>query len=149
MVMGRALLEAVRPPMWEFESGREGAGCETVRLGKRHIRLSDIESVSLEEIRDRNHQGLLLGALVFVSVAAIFAYLVFDAGWCERFLLGMAFLACLGVMGLGEVAALKTVRLFEMIVTLRDGQRVVFTSADKADIEALELRLMASRARAA
>jgi hypothetical protein len=146
--MGKALLEAARPRMWDITPGSHGPGSETVRLGKRHIRLCDIDAIHLQEIRDRNEDGLAVGAMAFVCIATLFAYLVFDAGWRTRFLLGMGFLMFLGIAGIGEITGLKTQKLYEMIITLKDGERVVFTSSDRADIEVLALRLTTAGVRA-
>ena len=147
--MGRALLEAERPRMWEIETGPSGPGFETVRLGARHFRLADIESVALQEIQDRNTQGLILGGMAFAVFATVFAYLVFDAGWRSRFLLGMGFMAFLSCIGLAETLSLKRLSLYELFIGLKSGELVTFTSSDRADIEALALRLMVGRAQAA
>ena len=147
--MGKALLEAARPRMWDIEPGLKGQGSETVRLGQRHIRLAEIESVALEEIRDRYIQGLVLGGMAFAIFSTFLAYLVFDAGWRPRFLLGSTFLAFLACIGLAELYTLKRLSLFELHIGLKSGELVTFTSSDRADIEALALRLMAGRARAA
>ena len=47
------------------------------------------------------------------------------------------------VPGLIEMTALKTLSRYEMLVTLKNGERVVFTSTEHADIETLALRLAA------
>ena len=135
--------------MWAIEAGATGPGSEIARFGQRRFNVADVEHITLEEIRDRNEQGVLMGAIVFVCFATALAYLVFDAGWRARFLIGTAFLAFLGIMGLGESFALETVKLYELVVTLKGGERIVFTSSDRPDIEALALRLQASRTRAA
>ena len=147
--MGKASVLPQRPAMWAIEDGAPGTDSQIARLGQRRFRVADVERIELEEIRDRNEQGLLLGAIVFVCCATAFAYLVFDAGWRARFLLGSSFLAFLGMIGLGESFALQAVKLYEMVVTLTGGERIVFTSSDRADIEALALHLQASRARKA
>lgn len=147
--MGKASVLPTRPAMWAIEAGAAGPGSEIARFGQRRFKVADVEHIGLEEIRDRNEQGVLLGAIVFVCCATAFAYLVFDSGWRARFLLGSTFLAFLGVMGLGESYALQTVKLYELVVTLTGGERIVFTSSDRPDVEALALRLQASRARSA
>ena len=146
--MGRALLEAERPRMWQIDQGPNGPGSETVRLGARHIRLVDIETVAFQEIQDRNTQGLILGGMAFAVFATIFAYLVFDAGWRSRFLLGMGFMSFLSCIGLAETLTLKRLSLYQLFIGLKSGELVTFTSSDRADTEALALRLMAGRAQA-
>ncbi len=147
--MGKASVLPKRPAMWAIEAGASGPGSEIARLGQRRFRVADVEQIALEEIRDRNEQGLLMGAIAFVCFATALAYLVFEVGWRARFLLGSSFLAFLGMMSLGEYWSLQTVKLYELVVTLTGGECIVFTSSDRPDIEALALMLQASRARAA
>ncbi len=147
--MGKAILAATRPPMWQIERGPTGQGEEAVRFGRHRIVLSDIAGVSLEEIRDRNIQGLILGSAAFVICATILAYFVYETGAMTRFLIGSTFLAGLGMAGLAETVVLKSVSLYEMIITLSSGERIKFTSTDRADIQALALRLMSGRGKQA
>ncbi len=51
--------------------------------------------------------------------------------------------------GLAEIVVLKSVSLFEMTITLASGERIKFTSTDRADIQALALRLMSGRGKQA
>lgn len=144
--MGRALIEAQRPPMWWIEDGRAGAGARFVRFGQRQIAIADITAMSLEEVREHTASGLLTGGVLFVLAAGLMAYLVFDAGGRERFLLGSAFFAMLGIASLLEAKWLPHVSHFELTFTLKDGSRAVFASSDRADIQALALRLAAEGA---
>ena len=143
--MGKAILAAARPPMWQIEPGPTGQGEEAVRFGRHRIVLSNVAGVSLEEVRDRNIQGLILGSAAFVICATVLAYFVYETGAMTRFLIGSTFLAGLGMAGLAETIVLKSVSLFEMTITLASGERVKFTSTDRADIQALALRLMSGR----
>ena len=147
--MGKAILAASRPPMWQIERGPTRQGEEAVRFGRHRIVLSDVAGVSLEEIRDRNIRGLILGSAAFVICATALAYLVYETGARERFLIGTIFLAALGMAGLAETVVLKSVSLFEMTITLVSGERIKFTSTDRADIQALALRLMSGRGKQA
>ncbi len=131
--------------MWQIERGPTGQGEEAVRFGRHRIVLSDVAGVSLEEVRDRNIQGLILGSAAFVICATVLAYFVYETGAMTRFLIGSTFLAGLGMAGLAETIVLKSVSLFEMTITLASGERVKFTSTDRADIQALALRLMSGR----
>lgn len=147
--MGRALLEAERPRMWDIEAGPGGPGSETVRLGHRRIRLADVRSVAIQDIHDRNTQGLMLGAMAFVCFATFLTYCVFDAGGRQRLLIGGTFLTFLSAAGLLEMRKLKRLSLYELYIGLKSGELVTFTSADRADVEALALRLTAGQANAA
>ena len=147
--MGKASVLPARPAMWAIEAGAAGPGSEIARFGQRRFKVADVEHIGLEEIRERNDQGLLMSAVAFVCFATAFAYLVFDAGWRARFFIGSALLTFLGIMGLREVYMLQTLKLYELVVTLKGGERIVFTSSDRTDVEALALRLQASHARSA
>lgn len=135
--------------MWQIERGPTGQGEQAVRFGRHRIVLSDVDGVSLDEIRDRNIQGLILGSAVFVICATIMAYAVYETGAMTRFLIGTVFLAGLGIAGLAETVFLKSVSLYEMTITLVSGERIKFTSTDRADIQALALRLMSGRGKQA
>lgn len=145
--MQSALLNPLRPAMWDITQAPASKGGAVVRLGKRHVRIAEIESVALEEVQDRNTQGAVLGAVAFMCFATLLSYLVIDAGWRPRFLLGSGFLSFLGCTAFIEMAKLKTLSLYEMFVTLKSGEKIVFTSMDRADIETLALRITALQAR--
>ena len=147
--MGKAILAAARPPMWHIERGPTGQGDEAVRFGRHRIALADVAGVSLEEVRDRNIQGLILGSAAFVICATLMAYAVYETGAMSRFLIGATFLAGLAMAGLAETMVLKSVSLYEMTITLTSGERIKFTSTDRADIQALALRLMSGRGKPA
>ncbi len=147
--MGKDILAAARPAMWRIERRPTDQGEEAVHFGRHRIVLSDIAGVSLEEIRDRNIQGLVLGGVAFVICATMLTYIVYETGATTRFLIGSTFLAGLGMAGLAETAVLKSVSLFEMTITLASGERIKFTSTDRADIQALALRLMSGRGKQA
>jgi len=142
--MGKAILEAARPPMWEIERSiaRAGGGA-FVRFGHKRIALSQIAGLSLKEVRNRQAMGLFVGATAFIFAASVFAYFVFEQGAMARLLIGTFFLGGLGVAGLIETSRLRTVRHYELTITLVSDERVVFASADRADIQALALRLAA------
>ena len=144
--MGRALIEAQRPPMWWIEGGRDGARARFVRFGQQQIAIDDITGMSLEEVREHTGVGLLTGGVFFVLSAGVMAYYVFDAGARERFLLGSAFFAMLGTASLLEARWLPSVSHFELTFTLKDGSRAAFASSDRADIQTLALRLVAEGA---
>ena len=147
--MGKAILAAARPPMWHIERGPTGQGEEAIRFGRHRIVLSDIVGVSLEEIRDRNTQGLIFGSAAFVICGTVFAYCVYETGAMTRFLIGTFFLSALGMAGIAETWFLESVSLYEMTITLTSGERIKFTSTDRADIQALALRLTSGRGKQA
>lgn len=144
--MGRALTEPARPPMWWIDEAKGGAATRFVSFGGNRIAIRDIVSMSLEEVREPSADGLFLKGTVFVCVAAMFAYHVFEGGGRERFLIGMAFLAMLGTAAVIEASRLAGTRHYELALILADGSRRVFTSTDRADIQALALRLAAEGA---
>ncbi len=141
--MGRASVEAARPPMWHIEDVR---GAErAVRFGKHRIALSHITGISLEEVRTRNVKGLVTGAFAFFCVSGTLAYFVVEQGAMLRLLFGGLFLTGLGLSGLHEALTMRQISHYELMLTLADGRRVVFTSTDRADIQALALRIAAER----
>lgn len=144
--MGRALLEAANPPMWRIEESGDRSGARFVRLGAQQVRISDIAFISLEEVRSSLSGGLFLNGTVFMCVAALLAYYVYEVGGRERFLIGSVFLGFLGLAAVSEALRLHGQRHYEMTLILKDSRRIVFTSANRADIQALALRLAAEGA---
>lgn len=143
--MGKALLEAKRPPMWQVVEGRE-AGSKTLRFGTRNVPLADIAGISLEEVRHWPVKGLLATAFAFVFAGSVMVYYVFDQGARLRFLFGAAFLTALGASAFHETFKLRRISHYEMTLTMADGRRLVFTSMDREDIQALALRIAAEQA---
>lgn len=141
--MGKTLLEEPRPAMWTAESVA-GVG-EIVRFGRHRIAVADVEDVRLEEIRDDNTSGLVLGSAAFLVASCAFTYFVAEQGAMLRFLNGAGFLAMLALAGLAEIRKLKTLKLYEMQIVLKGGENVRFTSVDPDDIQALALKLTAAR----
>jgi len=143
--MGKALLEAKRPPMWRIEEGQNSAP-KSLRFGTHHVLLHDIAGISLEEVRHWPVKGLLATAFAFVSAGSVMVYYVFDQGARLRFLFGAAFLTALGVSAFYETFKLRRISHYEMMLTLSGGRRLVFTSMDREDIQALALRIAAEQA---
>lgn len=139
--MGRALLEAANPPMWWIDGGSDGRPARFVRFGGQQIALADVIAMSLEEVRDHRASGLLFSGILFVVCSCMLAFYVYEGGGRERFLIGAVFLGFLGVGSLIEAAVIRHTRHFELTFTLKDGRRVAFASADRADTQALALRL--------
>lgn len=131
--------------MWTIETAGGAESRRQVRFGSHRIALKDIEGISMEEVRDRQAIGLFAGAAIFIFVSAAFAYFVFEQGARERFLIAAVFLSGLGIAGLIEASRLKAVRHYELTLTLANGERVVFTSPDLIEVQALALRLTAER----
>lgn len=144
--MQSAILDPVRPPMWRIES--DGESRRYVRLGSHLIAVSDIAGVSLEEVRESQAAGLLMKGTAFMIAAAACAYYVFEADGRERFLIGAVFLGWLSATALIEAARIGSNSHYELTLTLKNGQRTIFSSHDRADVQALALRLAAEGAAA-
>ncbi|MGL4395835.1 MAG: hypothetical protein ACRCS9_04785 [Hyphomicrobium sp.] len=141
--MGNVLLERANPPMWAIDEGPHGRA-PSVRFGDNSVALDDIIGLSLAEKRDRPVIGLLLASALFMIVGVTFAFLVFEAGAMQRLLVGAVFLIFLAVAGLTETLTIKSQSIFALTITRIDGDDVVFTSPDRADVAALALRLAAA-----
>lgn len=126
--------------MWWLESAgvsgadeRVASGEDVLRLGNHALRLDDIASYKVNEISERDMDGLLLIAAISVVAAAVFLIGVLQFGWLERFLIGFVFLVILGVATLLEVAGLNTIRYLQLTVFTRSGRSVSFASVDPRD----------------
>ena len=139
------MVEAASPPKWQIETEREARQRRIVCFGRHHIAVADITGMSLEEVRKRNVAGLLIGAAAFLLAATVIAHAVLEDGAMARYLIASVFLAVLGISGLGEARGVRRLSHYELALHLKSGDRVVFTSADRADIQTLALHLAAER----
>lgn len=146
--MSKAIRDAKRPPMWDIEAGHPHAG-QIVRVGARRVRTSDVADLALEEVQSFPVAGLIMGGVMFLCLATVLAYLVYEGGHRTRFLAGAGFLGALGLASLVEATGLRRLSHFELHISLQGGERIVFTSTDRADIQALALTLAAGRNEAA
>lgn len=145
--MAKAILDSRPPAMWEIERTGPRGEDAFVRFGQRRIGLNQIVGMSLEEVRTRHATGLLIASASFLMVASFFSYMVFEQDMMQRWLVVVPLLCLLGFGGLLEVSRLKVLRHFELTLTLLDGELVVFTCTDRADIQALALRLATEQGR--
>ena len=126
------------PPRWGLQQEQAaGSSRRVLWFGKWRIALDDITSIAAEEVREKPVTGLILGACIFILMAMILAFGVFEMEWRERFLLGAAFLAFLGVAGLYDGSTIKAQRFFEVRIAAGAHGVVTFASADVREVEAL------------
>lgn len=114
--------------------GVSAAGSQRVLwFGTHRIAVADIASVDAEAISDRPILGLLIAASAFIAIAAVFAFLVFDNGWRDRYLIATALLVVLGAAGFREVFYAKAQRFFTVRLATRASGPVTFASADERE----------------
>jgi Family of unknown function (DUF6232) len=134
--MGKAMIDGALPPRWGVKQPVAGSS-RVLWFGQKSIALDDIQSIEAGEVRERPVAGLVMGAIVFVLVAMILAFGVFEMEWRERFLLGTAFLAFLGLAGLYDSTTIKAQRFFEVRIATGGQGVVTFASADATEVHAL------------
>ncbi len=139
--MATARLEDTRPPMWGIERVNSNPAVEFLHFGRNRIALSSIVSVTGEEEKSRPIDGLLIGAALFLVLATIIAFGVFEGKWLMRFLMGAAFLTFLGLVGLIEVTNIGSQRLYRVRIGLDSGEAVTFASTDLDDVQRLMARI--------
>lgn len=105
-----------------------------VWFGPHRIALDDIISVEGKEVHDRPVAGLVTAASAFIVLAAVFAFLVFDDGWRDRYLIATALFTALGAAGICEAIKAKPNSFFDVQIKTRAGGIVSFASADAAEV---------------
>jgi hypothetical protein len=127
--------------MWWLECGAEadqgtaaGGAEDVLRLGTHAVRLDDIASYKLEQISERDGDGLLINAAVFFIAGFVFLIGVIQFGWLERFLIGFVFLLILGMSSVSEVMGLNRINYLRLTVFTHEGRKVCFTSVDHRDV---------------
>lgn len=116
---------------------QDGEGQRILWFGSKRIALDDIQSITAEEVRERPVQGLLIGASVFLLVAMMLAFVVFENGWRERFLLGTVFLGLLGFAGVFETTKISAQRFFQVKIGTGSQGIVTFASANPSEVDEL------------
>lgn len=102
-------------------------------FGMHRIAVADILSVEADAICDRPISGLLIAASAFIAVAAVFAFLVLDNGWRDRYLIATALLVVLGAAGFREVFKAKAQHFYSVRIATRSSGQVAFSSADESE----------------
>lgn len=109
-------------------------GEDVLRLGSHSVRLDDIASYKLEEIVERDIEGLLINAAIFFVAGSVFLIGVVQFGWLEQFLIGFVFLFILGMTSLSEVMGLNRISYLQLTVFTHGGRNVRFRSVDHRDV---------------
>ena len=136
--MAKKIANDALPPRWGLQHEQAaGTSRRVLWFGRWRIALNDITSITAEEVREKPVAGLIMAACVFIVVAMILAFGVFEMEWRERFLLGTAFLAFLGIAGLYDGSTIQAQRFFEVRIATGAQGIVTFASADAAEVEAL------------
>ncbi|MEQ1671375.1 MAG: DUF6232 family protein [Hyphomicrobium sp.] len=133
--MANAMIDGDLPPRWGLK--QVAPDQRILWIGSKRIALDDIQTITAEEVRERPVQGLLAGAAIFLIVAMFLAFIVFENGWRDRFLLGTVFLSGLGLAGLFETTKIRTQRFFEVKIATGSQGLVTFASANIREVEAL------------
>ncbi|MCH9808046.1 MAG: hypothetical protein K0U74_09955 [Alphaproteobacteria bacterium] len=131
-----------RPPMWWLEASETSAigdedfvtGDDVLRLGSQSVRLEDIASYKVEQISERDVEGLLLNGTMFFFGALVFLIGVLQFSWLERFLIGFVFLSILGIASMAEVVGLNRIQYMQLTVFTHSGRKLKFSSADDRDV---------------
>jgi hypothetical protein len=131
------------PRMWDIITDPQ-SGMPLLRLGDRHVELSNIVEIEHTDLVERDFKGLLVMGAAFMSACSMFLFLVVDFGWRERFMLGAVVTGMLGVMSLYEAATASRIRCVELRISTRDGDDI-FTTADHDDAAALEFAVTGQR----
>ncbi len=124
----------------DSQSSHDGGVVEAgdvLRLGSHAVRLDDIVSYKLEEVIERDYDGLLVNASVLLISAGVFLIGLLQFGWLERVLIGFVLLIILGMSGAAELMGLNQIRSMQLTVFTHQGRRVKFASTDSREIDRL------------
>ncbi len=141
--MASAIIQDQRPPMWQIERTKTVPAREILHFGRHRIPLEDIAAINGEEEGYRPITGLMLAGAVFLVLASVIVFGVFEGRWESRYLIGATFLAFLGSIGCFEVLQIGKQSLYRLRLTLNSGEVVTFASADRLDVDRLAARIAA------
>ena len=78
-------------------------------------------SYKLEEVIERDYDGLLVNASVLLISAGVFLIGLLQFGWLERVLIGFVLLIILGMSGAAELIGLNQIRSMQLTVFYPSG----------------------------
>jgi hypothetical protein len=122
---------------WDISPAAGG----TLRIGSQHLLLAKVHGIAASAREERDFLGCLLNYSAYLIVAAIFLVLVVQVHWRERFLLGTLFFALVGFTSLIDIWRTKGIRLYQLAITLTDGNSIIFTSVDPTEVDRLAAAL--------
>ena len=142
--MTNALIDGDLPPRWGIQKEPGTDGRRVLWFGPHRIALHDIQSVSDSALTERPVDGLQLGAMAFLVIACLLAFVVYEYEWRDRYLLGTVFLGILGWVGVFEVRNIKPQSFFQISLDTAKQGTVVFASANRAEVDALLAALVSA-----
>jgi len=132
------------PPMWRVAP--DGAGGQSTAgagpasphaillLGRKGVAIGEIVDFDVEVEEARDNAGLMIAGALFLVIAMLFAFVVFQLGWQERFLIGTAFCGFFGLVSYYEASRIAPVTWYRVRVYTADGASAPFATADPVDL---------------
>ncbi len=129
------------PRAWEIRSSSADGSGGWLRIGHRAYALRDIAGVSSDCRMEPNIDGHLAMISGFMLAGVAFILPVALDLARTRFLIGGIVFVGIGLMGVGEILRRRATRLYRLEIALRDGSSTVFSTADPAEVMALQAAL--------
>jgi hypothetical protein len=108
-----------------------------VELGALRLPRDEIVGCRVEDVVERDGASRLATLALLLAAVLVLVLGLIDLGWQVKAMLGASAVAIIGlVVGLEGLGITRTV-YYRLDVLLRDGRRVGYTTASRADAEAL------------
>ena len=91
-------------------------------------------TVVLRKVVERDHEGQLFNAVIYVAAGALILHLVVDLDWTFRFIIGAVFFIAVAVMAMLDVVFMKSVHYFWVEAHV-DGRLVAYATPCLADAQ--------------
>ncbi len=112
-----------------------------VDLGGLRLPREEIAGCRIEDIAERDTAGKLATLGLFFAAALVLLLGVVEFGWRTRFLLGSVVLGTVAAVSDMEALGINRIVYYRLDVLIKDGRRVGYTTASRADAEALAAEL--------
>lgn len=112
-----------------------------IELGSLRLPREEIVGCRIEDVVERDTAGKLATLGLFFAAALVLLLGVVEFGWRTRFLIGAVVLGTIAAVSGMEALGINRIVYYRLDVLLKDGRRVGYTTASRADAEALAVEL--------
>jgi hypothetical protein len=122
-------------------------GAEVLHIGTVAVPLADIARYRGVGLSEKDLSTAFATIAIFSGVAALMTFLVVEVGWRTKFLLEGVLFGGIAVCAFAELFSARRSTMFTFELTCDDGSQHMFSTAKRAEAEALKAALDAAGAR--
>ena len=110
---------------------------QVLSFGKQEIALREVIHCRLHKESNWDIAGQNFNFMLYVGVAAVFLFLIVDAGWRIQFLIAVALLLSIAAMSLADVLTTRKIAYYRIELRTEGGRAHSYTTASGDDANAM------------